>query len=115
METPGEFGAAPPTPAIAPPSPPAARRGPRPGPADAEHPGGPAQPEDSGWNRYNITAVASASVAVVLLGTAALFAAKANSDESDVNRLVVYRDPNTGAPLRYSASHPVPAVGGGRA
>ena len=38
----------------------------------------------------------------MLLGTAALFAARANSDESDVNRLVLYRDPNTGAPLRYS-------------
>ena len=68
---------------------------------DSEHPG-PRPAGDSGWNRYNITAVAS-SVAVVLLGTAALFAAKADSDESDVNRLVQYRDPNTGAPLRYSA------------
>ena len=33
----------------------------------------------------------------------ALFAAKAGSDESDVNRLVQYRDPGTGAPLRYSS------------
>ena len=69
---------------------------------DAEHPAA-AQPEDSGWNRYNITAVASASVAVVLLGTAALFAAKADSDESDANRLLQYRDQATGAPLSYSS------------
>ena len=86
-ETPGEFGATPPAPSLAPPRRPPARRAAAPA-GDAEHPGGAAQPEDSGWNRYNITAVASASVAVVLLGTAALFAAKADSDESDVNRLV---------------------------
>ena len=54
----------------------------------------------------DITAVASASVAVVLLGTAALFAARASSDESDVIGLVLDRDPNTGAPLRYSSSPP---------
>ena len=102
-ETPGEFGATPPRPSLAPPAPPAAGARPAARAGDTEHPGGPAQPEDSGWNRYNITAVASASVAVVLLGTAALFAAKADSDESDINRLVLYRDPNTGAPLRYSS------------
>jgi hypothetical protein len=102
-EEPGEFGATPPTPSLAPPSPPGAAPRPAAPAGDTEHPSGPAQPEDSGWNRYNITAVASASVAVVLLGTAALFAAKAESDESDVNRLVQYRDPNTGAPLRYAS------------
>jgi hypothetical protein len=68
---------------------------------DVEHPSGPGQQEDSGWNRYNITAVASASVAVILLGTAALFAAKAASDESDVNRLLLYRS-QTDTPLKYS-------------
>jgi len=100
-ETPGEFGATPPTPSLAPPAGPAAPR-PAVPMGDVEHPRGPAQPEDSGWNRYNITAVASAGVAVILLGTAALFAAQAASAESDVNRLLLYRNQETGAPLKYS-------------
>ena len=71
--------------------------------ADSERPTPPPQP-DSGWNRYNITAVASSGVAIVLLGAAALFAAPGRFGQGDdVNRLVNYRDPNTGAPLRYSA------------
>jgi hypothetical protein len=100
-ETPGEFGAAPPRPSLIPPS--------RPGgtaPAvpmrDSERPSKPAQEEDSGWNRYNITAVAAGAAAVLLLGTAALFAAEASSDAGDVNRLLLYRSADTGAPLRYS-------------
>jgi hypothetical protein len=98
-ETPGEFGGAAPTPSLAPPSPPAAR--PTAPIADGEPPAKPAQ-QDSGWNRYNVTAVASSSVAVVLLGVAALFAAEANSDAQDVNRLLNFRDTHTGAPLKYS-------------
>jgi hypothetical protein len=70
--------------------------------ADTEQPRRPAQ-EDSGWNRYNITAVASAGVAVLALGATALFAAQASSDQDDVRRLIFYRDPNTGVPLQYSA------------
>jgi hypothetical protein len=70
--------------------------------ADSERPT-PAAPPDSGWNRYNITAVTASGVAVVLLGAAALFAAQAESAKSDVNRLYNYRDPATQAPLRYSA------------
>jgi hypothetical protein len=69
---------------------------------DAGRPRAQAQQEDSGWNRYNITAVATAGVAVILLGTAAVFAAQASSNESDVDRLLRYRDQQTGAPLRYS-------------
>jgi hypothetical protein len=99
-ETPGEFGATPSTPSLAPPGGPLAGRVPMPA-ADAERPVS-AAPKDSGWNRYNITAVASASAAVLLLGTAALFAAQASSAESDVNRLIRFRDPSTGAPLPYS-------------
>jgi hypothetical protein len=99
-ETPGEFGAAAPTPDLHPPRS-TAGRVPMPA-ADSERPTPPPQP-DSGWNRYNITAVASSGVAIVLLGAAALFAAQADSDKGDVNRLLNYRDPNTGAPLRYSA------------
>jgi hypothetical protein len=101
-ETPGEFGGSPPAPSLAPPPPAAGAAGPRAAVADAEHPK-PGVQEDSGWNRYNITAVASTGVAVVALGVAALFAAKASSDESDVNRLLGYRDQDTQAPLKYSA------------
>jgi hypothetical protein len=98
-EAPGEFGATPPAPSLVPPSRPATR--PAAPMADNEQAARPAQ-EDTGWNRYNITAVASSGVAVILLGAAALFAAQASSDRDDVNRLISYRDPNTGAPLRYS-------------
>jgi tetratricopeptide (TPR) repeat protein len=99
-ETPGEFGATPPAPTLAPPSPPAGRAPISAG--DAEQPSRP-RPADSGWNRYNITAVASASAAVVLLGVAALFAAEASSAQDDIDRLLRFRDPDTQAPLRYSA------------
>ena len=99
-ETPGEFGGTPPTPSLAPPAQPAAR--PAAPIGDGELPAKPPQ-QDSGWNRYNITAVASSSVAVLLLGAAALYAAQASSDEQDVNRLLNYRDPfKEGVPLRYS-------------
>jgi len=54
-------------------------------PSDAE--------EDSGWNRYNITAMISAGVTVALLGTAVYFGASASSHESDANRLIGYRNP----------------------
>src|SRR5262245_5920054 len=96
-EAPGEFGASPPAPSLAPP---AAQPS-----ADAERPGRPNRPaqEDSGWNRYNITAVTSAGVAVLALGVTALFAAQASSDNDDLHRLIVYRDQITGAPLQYSA------------
>jgi len=96
-ETPGEFGGVPETrPPLPPPSHPVA-------PATDAGPGPPkpAQ-EDSGWNRYNITAMTSAGVAVLALGVAALFAAQAASNEDDVNRLVNYRSQND-APLKYSA------------
>jgi hypothetical protein len=95
---------APGAPAAAPPSiqaaapPPAAASAPVPtsaarsGQADAEKPKAEEQ-EDSGWNRYNVTAMISAGVAVALLGTAAFFGASASSHESDVNRLVGYRNP----------------------
>jgi len=100
-EAPGEFGATPPAPDLHPPSRSPAGRVPMPA-ADTERPT-PPPPPDSGWNRYNITAVTSSGVAVVLLGAAALFAAQADSAKSDVNRLYNYRDPLTQAPLRYSA------------
>jgi hypothetical protein len=77
---------------------------------DGEAPAGtPATPhpteeeEDSGWNRYNATAFIATGVAVALLGTAAFFGASAASDADDVNRLVLYRNPDTGAPLAYSS------------
>jgi hypothetical protein len=59
--------------------------------------------EDSGWTRYNITAMTATGVTVILLGTAAFFGAEASSKESDVNRLLTNRDEVTGTPVRYSS------------
>ncbi|HEY4394216.1 MAG TPA: hypothetical protein VGP64_09150 [Polyangia bacterium] len=100
VETPGEFGGTPPA-AAAPARPPAAAPPAQvagaPG-ADAERPAGPDQ-EDSGWNRYNATAVIASGVTLALLGTAAIYGAAASSHESDVNRLITYRFP----PTQYSS------------
>jgi hypothetical protein len=60
--------------------------------ADAEKPAA-ATEEESGWNRYNATAVIAAGVTLVVLGTAAGYAAQASSKEGDINRLVTYRFP----------------------
>ncbi|HEY2728905.1 MAG TPA: hypothetical protein VGK52_03130 [Polyangia bacterium] len=57
---------------------------------------------ESGWNRYNITAMSAAGVTVLLLGTAAFFGAEAASKESDVDRLQGYHDEKTGRPVAYS-------------
>jgi hypothetical protein len=102
VETPGEFGGTPP--AQAAPAPPPAAVPPAPAPAvarsDAEHPAGQGQEEeDSGWNRYNATAVIASGVTLALLGTAAIYGAAASSKESDVTRLITYRFP----PTQYSA------------
>jgi hypothetical protein len=70
--------------------------------SDTEQPTGKAQTDDSGWNRYNMTAMISSGVAVLLLGTAAFYGASAASDADDVNRLVNYRS-EIGRPLTYSA------------
>jgi hypothetical protein len=78
--------------------------------ADAEKPAN-AQ-EDSGWNRYNVTAMISAGVTVALLGTAAFFGASASSHEGDANRLIGYRNP----PPEYArvASEYTSAINDGR-
>ncbi len=105
---PGEFGATGATAATpAPAAPTPARAGavgapgasPR---ADEELPASGA-PASSGWNRYNMTALVATAVTVVLLGTAGFFAASAGSDRDDINRLVQFHDPVTGAPLAYSS------------
>jgi hypothetical protein len=70
--------------------------------ADAEQPAAKADADDSGWNRYNMTAVISSGAALLLFGTAGFFAASAGSASADVNRLVTYRNDMTGAPLSYS-------------
>ena len=59
--------------------------------------------QDSGWNRYNVTAMSATGLTVVLLGAAAFFAAEASSKEGDVNRLLTNRDEATGAPVMYSS------------
>jgi hypothetical protein len=58
--------------------------------------------DDGGWTPARIGAWSSTGATVVLLGVAAYFGARASSHESDVNRLIVYRDEDTGAPLRYT-------------
>ena len=100
VETPGEFGGTPP---VSTPAPGAAPPAPAPPAAvaahvDAEHPAGKDQ-EDSGWNRYNTTAVIASGVTLALLGTAAFYGAEASSKEGDVNRLVTFRFP----PPQYSS------------
>ncbi len=94
VETPGEFGGTPP-PGAAPPSAPPAAAAPPAATAthvDAERPAGKDQ-EDSGWNRYNTTAVIASGVTLALLGTAGFYAAEASSKENDINRLVMFRFP----------------------
>jgi hypothetical protein len=96
----GDFGATPPaSPAPAPPPAPPVAVPPR---VDSEHPPGP-PPETSGWNRYNVTAVVATAATVALLGTAGFFAAAAGSQRDNINRLVMFHDPVTGAPLPYSS------------
>jgi hypothetical protein len=57
---------------------------------------------ESGWNRYNVTAMSAVGVTALLLGTAAFFGAQASSKESDVNRLEDFRDERTGRPVAFS-------------
>jgi hypothetical protein len=106
VETPGEFGGTPTgTPAIgaAPPgsAPPAAAPPVAATPAhvDPERPAADKDQEDSGWNRYNATAVIASGVTLALLGTAAFYGAEASSRENDINRLVLFRFP----PPQYSS------------
>jgi len=92
VAAPAAPGPGPATPAGVPaPTPAPAAAGATPAAPDAEKPA--TGEEDSGWNRYNITAMVSAGVTVALLGTAAFFGASASSHESDANRLIGYRNP----------------------
>jgi len=59
--------------------------------------------EPSGWNAFNTTAWIAVGATVALLGTSAFFAASAASKKDDVNRLVTFRNQDTGAPLEYQA------------
>ncbi|HEX3697223.1 MAG TPA: hypothetical protein VH374_17745 [Polyangia bacterium] len=62
-----------------------------------------ASTRSSGWNALNTTAWAGLAATVLLLGTAAFYGASAASHKDDVNRLVLYRVPETGAPLEYQS------------
>ena len=94
----GEFGASPPA------APPAASPAPTTAPSvDTERPAAREASDDSGWNRYNTTAVIASGAALLLLGSAAFFGATAASNKDEVNRFVLYQDERTGAPLPYSA------------
>jgi hypothetical protein len=104
-ETPGELGGHPPPalpPAVAPPGS-AHVAGVSPAAADAEGAGRPGEEEGSGWNRYNITAWIATAATAALLGTAGFLGASAASNKDDVNRLIIYRNEMTGAPLEYGA------------
>jgi hypothetical protein len=100
IETPGEFGGAPAASTPAPGAPPATTPAAAKNAAhvDAEHPAG-QEEEDSGWNRYNTTAVIASGVTLAVLGTAAFYGAEASSKEGDINRLITFRFP----PTQYSA------------
>ena len=98
VETPGEFGGTPPANAPVPGAAPPAVASPAAAHVDAEGPASKDQ-EDSGWNRYNATAVIASGVTLALLGTAAFYGAEASSKEGDINRLVTYRFP----PPQYSS------------
>jgi hypothetical protein len=58
--------------------------------------------DDGGWTGPRIGAWSATGATVALLGVAAYFGAQAQSHESDINRLVVFRDQDTGAPTRYT-------------
>jgi hypothetical protein len=100
-DTGGEFGAHPPPGLPQGPAPRTATSASRPA-TDADAARAAMEDEDSGWNRYNITAWVATAATAALLGTAAFFGASASSKESDVNRLLTFRDQATGAPLEYS-------------
>jgi hypothetical protein len=99
-EVPGAFGEGPPPgmPGGPPPPPPRTVGSPV---RDYETGRRPGAEEDSGWNAYNITAWVATGATVMLLGTAGYFAASAASEKDDVNQLLRFADPVTGAPLEY--------------
>jgi hypothetical protein len=102
-ESTGEFGGTPAVPAPPVAQPPPARRAGGGATRAAARPAAPATPPDSGWNRYNVTAFVAAGASALLLGTAAFFAAKASSDATDIDRLVIYRNQQTADPASYSS------------
>ena len=97
-EEPRELGAAPPPEAASAPPAPVTRAI----VGDSEMGKRAADDGESGWNRYNVTAMSAAGVTVLLLGTAAFFGAEAASKESDVDSLQGYHDEKTGRPVSYS-------------
>jgi len=97
-EVAGAFGdgPAPAIPGLSPPAPPRAAV-----PPARDDETGHRPEEDSGWNAVNISAWIAGGATVMLLGTAAYYAASAGSAKDDVNRLLLYRDQVTGVPLEY--------------
>ena len=105
-ETPGELGAGARQAVPLAPAPPAGGAPRAPAAADTEGPRGGAgagEEEDLGWTPLRIGAWASAAVTVAALGTAAFFGASAASKEGDINKLILFREPITDAPLEYGA------------
>jgi tetratricopeptide (TPR) repeat protein len=102
-EVPGAFGQGPPPPTVpgAPP-PPAPPPGATPRARDDEMGRSAGSDEDaSGWNPYNVTAWVATGATVLALGTAAYYAASAASAKDDVNQLLRYQNPVSGAALEY--------------
>jgi len=105
-ETPGAFGAgasAPGPAASASPAAPAPAATGATGPArddetaareEADH-------EEHGWTPYNVTAWVATGATVLLLGVSGYYAALSGSDKDDVNLLLRYQNPDTGALLEY--------------
>jgi len=96
----GELGAGP-APTL-PTGPRASGGGPAPGAVDSDAARATQDDEDAGWTPTRITAWSATAATVVLLGVAAYFGAQASSKQSDVNRLLIFRDEKTGAPLAYT-------------
>jgi hypothetical protein len=97
-ETAGAFGAGGPAPGETPAPPPAASV-----PARDDELARRAARDDepSGWTPVNVTAWIATGATVMLLGVAGYYAASAGSQKDDVNLLLRFQDPMTGAPLEY--------------
>jgi hypothetical protein len=104
-ETPGAFGAGAtasgtvPGAAAATPATPTGSAAPARDDETANRPG--ADDEERGWTPYNITAWVATGASVLLLGVSGYYAASAGSSKDDVNQLLRYQNPETGAPLEY--------------
>ena len=97
-EAAGAFGVGGPAPGVTPAPPPAASV---PARDDELARRGAGDDQPSGWTPVNIGAWLATGATVMLLGVAGYYAASAGSQKDDVNLLLRFQDPVTGAPLEY--------------